>query len=193
MIRCEYIFPTPVWSFNFECDQDKMIEYINELMDIDPGREVSNSGGWQSNDIDVDNTPQDVKNLVKFVEKNVPLFMSEYGYSSKELYLDNLWFNVNPKGGFNKPHVHGGCFLSGVYYIKTKKDCGDIVFSREGQDSYIIFHNVENPNGRCGHTDWRYIPEDNMCVLFPSWLSHRVEINNTDSDRISLAFNLSWK
>ena len=32
-------------------------------------------------------------------------------------------------------------------------------------------------------------PKENMLIVFPSWVPHAVEINLSDEDRISLAFN----
>jgi hypothetical protein len=36
---------------------------------------------------------------------------------------------------------------------------------------------------------WECPVKESMFYLFPSWVKHSVERNNTDSERISIAFN----
>ena len=36
------------------------------------------------------------------------------------------------------------------------------------------------------------IPEEGVVLLFPSHLLHRVELNESNEDRISISFNLSF-
>jgi len=38
--------------------------------------------------------------------------------------------------------------------------------------------------------DFQVEPKEGRLVLFPSWLTHRVSVNRTDEERISIAFNL---
>tara|TARA_Y100000287_G_C14222387_1_gene357061 strand:+ start:37 stop:606 length:570 start_codon:yes stop_codon:yes gene_type:complete len=189
MFGVEYIFPTPIW--HMEYDASHMIPHVFDLREQDQGRKVSNVGGWQSNDIPPDT--EWTQEFIKAVVKKIPYFMDEFGDSTKKLEFDNMWFNINPSGAVNLDHIHGGSFLSGVLWLVAPEGSGNIVFSRSTHESYILYSNVQNPNRRCGFTDWQYEPKENLAVIFPSWLSHRVEINNTDSDRVSLAFNLSWK
>ena len=39
--------------------------------------------------------------------------------------------------------------------------------------------------------NWMISPVENQLLLFPSWLSHRVEPNLTEGERISISFNLA--
>ena len=193
MINCEHIFPTPIWSFQFPVDKDELITKAYNFKNSCEGREVSNQGGWQSLDLDLKSLPKSLDKFKTFVEKNIYMFEREYGPLHNELVFDNCWFNINPTGSINKSHIHGGSFLSGVLYIQTPEDCGNIVFHRSSLEEYALASNVPFPSTRCGHTAWQYTAMENLCVVFPSWLSHRVEINKSETDRISLAFNLSWK
>ena len=34
------------------------------------------------------------------------------------------------------------------------------------------------------------IPQENMMIMFPSWLEHDVQMNKTDIERISISFNI---
>jgi hypothetical protein len=39
------------------------------------------------------------------------------------------------------------------------------------------------------HFEWRVPVEENIIILFPSWIQHYVDDNNSNEDRISISFN----
>ena len=43
----------------------------------------------------------------------------------KKIVMTGLWANINYKGDINWPHNHAGD-ISGVYYLQTPKNCGNI-------------------------------------------------------------------
>ena len=46
--------------------------------------------------------------------------------------MGNCWANINDKTAWNRPHLHNGCWYSGVFYIHADGDEGDFV----AMDSY---------------------------------------------------------
>ena len=124
----------------------------------------------------------EINNRVKKIEENLSL--------SKELKFHNCWYNVNGLGSFNRPHVHPGAVVSGVYYISIPKNSGMIVFLNENLDSYYN-NNIKNFNEYNSST-WKIKPEENKCVLFPSYLKHYVEPNLNKKERISISFNYGF-
>lgn len=194
MINCEYIFPTPVWSFFYDLDINFIEEKIYDLKNSSYGRVVSNVNGWQSSDYYmIDSQTFGLSSFFNFISKNIPIFLESFGTKDKSLQVDNFWFNINSTSSFNKPHIHAGSFLSGVMYIKVPDNSGNIIFHRSSSEQYILYSNISNASGVCGYTSWKYKPEECKCIIFPSWVSHEVEINENQNDRISIAFNLSWK
>ena len=107
----------------------------------------------------------------------------------KSINIDS-WVNINPPGSYNIMHQHGsyqGVFLSSVFYVKTPEDCGNIRFYDPRRDI-------------CGATDMVYYnngdiymwvkPIVNNLLLFPSWLWHDVEPNDSKENRISISSNI---
>ena len=45
------IFPTPLYQIDLNCNIAEMQKYCFNMMSKDTGRTVSNSGGWQSQDL----------------------------------------------------------------------------------------------------------------------------------------------
>jgi hypothetical protein len=90
--------------------------------------------------------------------------------------LNNYWFNINKKGSYNKLHNHLNIEIlnsgvSGVFYLKTPKNCGNIVFQSHDKKQLEI-------KSKEGHL-----------LIFPIHLAHFVQESKSNEDRISLAFN----
>ena len=40
-------------------------------------------------------------------------------------------------------------------------------------------------------TDYAFVPEEGKIIVFPPHIPHRVEVNNSTENRISLSFNIN--
>ena len=120
------IFPVPLHQFDVNgfCEiQDELIDYVYKMRDEDPvGHTISNRCGWQSSCFSIENEDDVLKKfltncLAEFppIKKSVRLFVS-------------AWININPPGAFNLKHNHPTSDLSGVLWIKSQQNCGNIVF-----------------------------------------------------------------
>ena len=49
-MNLEYIFPTPIWSIDFDFDLERIKEFVLEEKEKIDSRKISNVGGWQSID-----------------------------------------------------------------------------------------------------------------------------------------------
>ena len=176
------IFETPIWGFMLN-DQNLQTldysEYILDLSDTEQTRTKSNMGGWQSRD----NLHEDPI----FQEFNKTLLVASKGilenYTDKDPYIQSMWANINVKGDFNAHHTHEG-ELSGVYYCQVTKDCGKLVLVDPAVRSNVSL--IKNKN-------FPIHPERLALVMFPSWLEHYVEPNQSDDLRISISFNIGVK
>jgi len=189
-MNLEYIFPTPIWQDILTCDLYAMRRYIASVKESSEGRKVSNVGGWQSNDYQPEellDTP--VSQLISIIEKRMKLCFGDYGCTVNPK-LGNIWFNVNGPGSYNSTHIHTDSVLSGVFYIFCPEDSGSIIFERQSQDQYVLGTYCRNNLEKIASTHWRYNPKPNMLLMFPAWIPHSVEINNSDRDRISISFNV---
>lgn len=105
-----------------------------------------------------------------------PLFEAIRQAAAEILQRDRLrmafWFNVMQPGDRTARHNHeeGNELLSGVYYLETPPDCGDLL--------------LYPPEGVR-----RIRPEAGKAVFFAPRLAHAVDTNRSDQRRLSLAFN----
>ena len=161
------IFSTALGKYQLDLDCKKIEDYCLSIEEQDEkGRIVSNSGGYQSNLLNF-------KDYYKIYQ------------SDKNLRLQEYWFNINGHKAFNRLHAHAGAFISGVYYVKAPKDCGDIYFQRKTSLNLFSMDNVNKYNCE-GYYEK---PKENLLLLFPSWAEHLVLGNNSKEKRISISFN----
>ena len=82
-----------------------------------------------------------------------------------------VWFNVNSKNAHHRWHSHGAASTIGIFYIRIPNDSGNIEFR----------HNKEILS---------ITPYEGLLLIAPAGIEHQVLPNNSNEDRISMAFNL---
>ena len=183
----EKFFPTIVYGKDIQLDNNKMAQDIINCSNQDPGVSKTNYKGWHST-TDMANKPeyqQLVKELLKMQEE---IFDNEHLDRSSR--LGNMWANINPPGGMNQPHIHPNALFSGVYYIKSPVKSGrlKIYDPRPGVQFIMPIRKPGNP----GKDLWREAnidPVEGRIIMFPAWLWHAVEENQSNDIRISVSFN----
>mgnify|MGYP000075243605 FL=1 len=192
-------FPTFIFERNL-LDQEKYgnaavsEEYLSTLKNEidawrqrDPkGRQISNRyTGWQSND-GVEKHPAFAK-IIRCIEtalrEEVQQFFRVHP-DDAQIKIDNTWANVNDKGAWNTPHLHNGCWYSGVFYIYGDGDEGDLQLINT--DSKVV---ADHPSVDRNAESLGYQPVKGRLVLFPSGAMHMVEPNPTNKERYSISFN----
>jgi uncharacterized protein (TIGR02466 family) len=104
-----------------------------------------------------------------------------------DFQITTSWFTKVDKNESSQFHNHNNCFISGVLYLQTSKDCGNILFenfSDVRSQLLVKEHNILNSN------QFAYEPEDGLILFFPSEVWHKVEENKSERTRYSLSFNV---
>jgi len=84
---------------------------------------------------------------------------------------NEFWFNVALKGQSTRLHNHiNNATVSGVYYLKASENSPNLFLKSKGQELEI--------KSKTG-----------ILIFFPSKLDHYVPINQSNTIRISIAFN----
>jgi uncharacterized protein (TIGR02466 family) len=187
----EYWFSSPIKNdILYSIDNQQILNYCVNLKSTDCGRELSNVGGWQSTDINFQN--KEIDNLLSLVWSHAERFKIDLNMKpSIKIVIKNMWVNVNGYGHFNKPHIHDNSLFSGVYYVKCNKDSGNICFENPAiNHRYHMNTGMFLSNTLIGSSECKYAPTERQLIMFPSWLLHYVEPNQSNEDRISIAFNI---
>ena len=188
------IFKVPVYEIDLDIDNQKLYNYCNEYRKTEQGRIISNQGGYQSEDLDLNESA--LQPLIEQIKLNSNNFADEV-MNSSEQSMSNIWFNMNAYKDSNIMHQHPNCEISGAYYVKTPDYCGQIVFEHPIADLLEYWDSQRKPKSDRTSYDaltWNMPVYQNRLYLFPSWLNHRVESNyNLNQDRVSFAFNTYYK
>ena len=192
MIR-ELHFPTPIYiadikhpTLNQELERD-IIAWSKQ----DKGIIRTNVQGWHST-TNMHELPQFKKLVDMLYECQRTVYQQEH-YES-EPFLGNMWANINPPGGMNRAHQHPNSLWSGVYYIKAPKNCGHLKID-DPRASAAMFRPRQKANNLPPrlYRETHYEPIAGRCIMFPSWLMHCVDPNQSNDIRISVSFNFLQK
>jgi uncharacterized protein (TIGR02466 family) len=109
-----------------------------------------------------------------------------------ELQMES-WLNLNKPGTYHDQHEHFGSIIGGVVYLDAPIDSGDLLFYdpvkvRTQANSMTKKHRTTN--NKFNYPVIKSTPVTGKIVLFESWMTHSVEINKSNDDRISIAFNI---
>ena len=180
------IFSVPIYKIKLDLDISRLQTFCNLHQNTDEGRVVSNTGGYQSNNLFLDDIS--LQPLVK------EIFAKAFIGQDNQTIVD-LWFNISLYKDTNAIHRHVGCDISGVYYVKTPNECGNIKFIHPAQDILDWYYKEKPKELNSYNSDMWWMPaEVNNLYLFPSWLKHLVEPNRNEvEERMSIAFNTSKK
>ncbi len=183
------LFPTLLHEYDFdEIDRDEIINYCYERKKIDEGMSFSNCGGWHSSVDTIMNDNIITKTLGKGFRESI--FTSiDHKHSANITY----WININPPKSYNTSHTHPDSHFSGVMWIKTPKDSGDLrldsphEFSGYGETTSYLKEVQENTSAA---GSFIIEPQEGKMITFPAYLRHEVKINESDEDRISISYNI---
>ena len=122
----ELYFATPIYvkdvgsqEFNNQLEQN-IVNWSKQ----DKGEVRTNMNGWHS--------PDDMHTKPEYKELVDLLFMAQQHIYKDELldnepFLGNMWANVNYPKCYNRPHIHPNSLFSGVYWIKTPQNSGNLM------------------------------------------------------------------
>tara|TARA_Y100001973_G_C5164000_1_gene315065 strand:+ start:727 stop:1281 length:555 start_codon:yes stop_codon:yes gene_type:complete len=180
------LFKIPIEGYqlkqNLSFLKQKSIEIENQSTTVSK----SNLGGFNSGNID----PTIFAELTKDILHYGNIFFKKFNFK-KELLLDNIWININRYKDSNLSHTHPFSKISGVFYIHAPKNSGDLIFKNPYTISNYLLNNEIHSHNEYNSQEWNIPPKENVLLLFPSWIEHRVGINLSNEERISISFNLN--
>jgi uncharacterized protein (TIGR02466 family) len=191
MIKAAY-FPTIIYAKDLQLDNRLFEREVIEWSKKDKGIKRTNMIGWHST-TDMHKIPVFKPLVDELFKMQIEMYREEF--LSREPIIGNMWANINPPGGYNRPHIHPNSHFSGVYYIKAPQNSGDIVFNDPRSGAHMIMPERIKDSKPPSHL-WREVrinPLEGRLIMFPSWLWHCVDPNESNDIRISVSFNFIQK
>ena len=184
----DYIFPSFVYSMDLSIDNESLLKDIYNIQQNTESEIKSNRGGWQSPSIVSGSTleTQNLINLKNKVEEAMNFVKVSENFRDFN-YLCDYWININKTNDYNILHNHSNLPMSSVYYPYVPDDCeSKLVFLRTDGGAY-------HPQLPKGSQSFSVDCKTGKLILFSSYLFHNVTTNNSDKNRVSIAFNFEKK
>ena len=194
--KISFLFPKLVVSGdiqNFKDIKQDLIDWIYQFKEKNAGiSKISNKGGWQSESKKIF-TSEGFDKFSNYIIPSITELLKSYKISN-EITIVQMWLNINGPNSYNVCHRHPGSDISGVLWIKQTPESGRFVFDNMdvGYRDAMLLTATDRDYLEEKKMPPEYVPQytDGTMILFPAGLSHRVEINETTEDRISLSFNI---
>ena len=146
----------------------------------------SNKDGWQKNCLGigefnpfVDMLLNEFAEYMKVYELNFPIYAQ----------VTKLFLNINPAGASNYMHHHMVGDWSGAFYLQSDPDpfkSGELHILNPNRNSFL----TTNYSTDSRYHSLPFSPVVNRGLFFASHLVHYVDLNRSNTDRISLAYHI---
>ena len=180
------IFKTPVAKFVLNEDLKALAKFSRQWAKNHPSVYISNKGGYQSHNLDLK-----IPELQSLREQTIRCFneLRAKFFYGVPLTIDNMWLNINYPDSYNKIHDHPRCCFASSFYVSVPKKSGNIVFYNNYEMENYMDNKWMTQFGTYNSSAWTLPVENNVFYVFPAWLKHRVENNNSKKNRISISIN----
>jgi len=186
------LFATRIWSYDLSVLRQYHAEWIDYFLALraeNPGMERrSVRSGWKTPYQPFDRYPPLAPlaqvaracfdHAFKDLAFEVPPHRSPYGLEAA--------INLTDPGGYNVQHGHEGTFLAASYYLKVPENGGDITFMDPRPAARYSPGDARNSLGS-SHTT--VAAKEATLLVFPGWLEHRVEENQSGEPRMAVVIN----
>lgn len=100
--------------------------------------------------------------------------------------ITDSWVSISSPGNYERMHTHDGAYISGVYYLQTSPDCGNLYFEELSDNLWASLRSrPENFNSVS------YTPKETRGIFFNSRVPYHVGQNASTQERIALSFNVA--
>lgn len=182
------IFPTPIYISKLNRElTSKELSFINKIK----LNSHNNEGNRTSNNNYI-LSEKHFANIKKELDLRVQDYFDKVISPANNItpYITQSWLNYTETNQYHHKHQHPNSIVSGVFYINCHEEYDKIKFFN---DSYKTIKPEIKDWNIWNSESWWFSVKTGDIILFPSSLTHMVEIKQGDNTRISLAFNVFIK
>jgi len=123
-------------------------------------------------------------------EYHLKSFVANTFDCKQDFFITNSWTAITDPGESHHLHYHPNSIVSGVLYLNSGDQCGNINFHYENALKKAFSFNYDyNSYNIFNSSMWSYAPQTGDIFVFPSWVEHSVDVNQSNTARIILGFN----
>ena len=195
------LFSTKVYKNTYSGDLEKLKQNIIPKLDsIFEESKTNNQASMRNGavcSVNVYNNLQnqiDLGDLLDFMSLSLKEYWTSLNYIDADLRVYHVWANIYPPGSFIDKHNHSPSPLTASFYLKKPKDSGNIVFEHPMATlmRYQPYKGLSDKDDYDTAFDSTIEVNEGDLVIFPGYLIHKTEQNNSLDDRIIIGFDLSY-
>jgi len=122
-------------------------------------------------------------NLKTFIKDCIEDYARDILLSDQELKITQSWINKTQTGAIHTLHYHPNSVLSGVFYFNNHSSPIEFISDRKDQFSIGKYNNEFTNNS------YTVPAQESVLIIFPSYIFHRVNVNDNVETRYSMSFN----
>ena len=195
MSELHILFPTPVYQNCLEfrpSELKSMIDYVSNL-DWASDKDIYEGPNGETTKLEADLLSEpELENLRKKIDEEVYNFAKslQIDFGKHGLKRINSWGNLQKKGNYIKEHRHNNTQFSGVFYLQTPENSGDIIFTTRNA-TWINSYWEPSLTGYDDLNSFEKRFRQQQCgiFLFPAHLDHYVTPSHSEEERYSISFN----
>jgi len=183
------LFPVEMHRIVLDIDHDAITEYTLKHRDKWKGYTTYHDADinldWKEGLPDRDNLEQSIINAAKeYLKRTKRPQFTDYGGGTFLAY----WASVYDQHHQHGAHIHANSLIAGTYYPNSSAESSSIMFEAPWSS-----HLMHDPS-IIDKSTFSYHPNSGDMLLWPAWLTHRVEPQKESSTRrIAISFNLDYK
>jgi len=186
------LFSTPLYVSKINLLENE----INFIKNTNYLRVELNNGYMSKNKNILKN--KSLKNLNKQIIEHLNFYKKEIFDISNNInvFVKHSWSMKHIKGDRSEKHFHENSLISGIIYVKTPEKSGNIIFHKKNSIINDISPLIKlnfNKFNLFNSGAWNLDVKENMIVLFPSYLDHSTEVNESNDERYCLSFDTFLK
>ncbi len=197
-------FPTLIGRFqisNAESTNASLRTLLLERETSHPSTDYANVGGWHSSADLLEWPAPCVEPLRAWISESLSRMVQATGQLPEVAgraapprggFRVSAWGNISRRGNYHRMHNHPNSAWSGCYYVTGVPPSNTLSGVLELYDPRPFTEMVDVPGSPYGQRV-HVRPAPGLLVLFPSWLYHFVHPCDSDTERISIAFNAAWR
>ena len=105
----------------------------------------------------------------------------------KEIACSDMWCTINRPTSVHPRHIHPLSACSGTYYVNAEPEMGNInIHDPYDNRAMGAMYQSDSP---LAYDTYSINVKSRKAVMFPGWVSHSVQQNLSNKDRIGVSFN----
>jgi uncharacterized protein (TIGR02466 family) len=185
------LFPIPVYIRENYMDESSL-KTVSTLKDLPRSPHVENVSqyGDRSENSYVLNMPHMLATKLK-IQQHVCEYANCVLALAGDYVITQSWLSIKTPGQRHIMHSHGNSVISGTFYFDNTDGADGLTFIKTEVANCWQINPLKNPhvNNQFSFTEITVNIQNNMLILFPSYLCHKVAGNESKNERFCLAFN----